>query len=184
MTPPIIMTSFLVMSHWLNAAAIGERHDRGLLRKSRLDMELSQTMQTLYPFYHSTDSIHDELRHLSSRCPGMTLETKIAGSPDGRIRSIDVVSLKALGSEPVNKNFILFGEHSRELISPESGLHFVKTLCGETDLSEQAKHVLRDSEFQIVVNANPESRKKVEQGDFCLRVNPDGVDLNRNWDEK
>ena len=25
---------------------------------------------------------------------------------------------------------------------------------------------------------------KVEGGDFCLRVNENGVDLNRNWDEK
>lgn len=30
--------------------------------------------------------------------------------------------------------------------------------------------MLQDSEFQIVVNGNPESRKKVESGDFCLRV--------------
>ncbi|CAJ1357280.1 unnamed protein product [Effrenium voratum] len=35
----------------------------------------------------------------------------------------------------------------------------------------------------MVVNANPGSRRQVEEGDWCLRVNPGGVDLNRNWDE-
>ena len=34
------------------------------------------------------------------------------------------------------------------------------------------------------MNGNPKSRRKVENGDFCLRVNENGVDLNRNWDEK
>jgi len=79
---------------------------------------------------------------------------------------------------------LLFGEHARELISPESGLHFIKTLCGEAGDKERAAGILQDSEFQMVVNGNPASRQHVETGDFCLRVNPDGVDLNRNWDEK
>merc|ERR1719183_1577875 len=109
----------------------------------------------------------------------MTLETKPADD-----RNIDVVTIKAPNSKPVNKNFLLFGEHARELISPESGLHFIKTLCGEAGDKERTSKTLQDSEFQIVLNGNPASRKKVEQGDFCLRVNPDGVDLNRNWDEE
>merc|ERR1719389_1146191 len=99
--------------------------------------------------------------------------------------SMDVVKIKAEGSQPVNRNFYLFGEHARELISPETGLELVKTLCGQNpSLSDKARNTLKDSEFEIVVNGNPNSRSKVEQGDFCLRVNQDGVDLNRNWDEK
>lgn len=137
-----------------------------------------------YPFYHTTAALHDELVQLSQNCPGMTLESIEGHNDDGAARSIDVVTIKAPDSQPVNKNFMLFGEHSRELISPESGLHLVKSLCGQTSLSEKAKQVLANNEFQIVVNGNPGSREKVEQGDFCLRVNPDGVDLNRNWDEK
>jgi len=136
-------------------------------------------MQALYPYYHTTEAIHKELIDLSSRCPGMHLESRMAED-----RSIDVVTIKAPNSKPVNKNFLLFGEHARELISPESGLHFIKTLCGEVGDKERAASILQDSEFQIVVNGNPASRKRVESGDFCLRVNPDGVDLNRNWDEE
>jgi hypothetical protein len=152
---------------------------RRFFRKVKLDRAKTHSMLALHPYYHSTDAIHDELVALSSRCPGMTLESKAADT-----RSIDVVTIKAPDSNPINKNFLLFGEHARELISPESGLHFIKMLCGETASKERAATILKDSEFQIIVNGNPGSRKKVEQGDFCLRVNPDGVDLNRNWDEE
>jgi len=149
---------------------------RGFLKNRRAQ---SQAMGALYPFYHTTDAIHQELVALASRCPGMTLESKSADT-----RSIDVVTIKGPSTNPVNKNFMLFGEHARELISPESSLHFIRTLCGETGNKERAARVLQDSEFQIVVNGNPESRQRVEQGDFCLRVNPNGIDLNRNWDEE
>merc|ERR1719261_1169293 len=36
----------------------------------------------------------------------------------------------------------------------------------------------------VVLNGNPLSRQKVEVGDYCLRANPEGVDLNRNYDEE
>lgn len=157
-------------------AAVVKHRFRG---KASANRAQSSSMMKLHPYYHSTDAIHDELTALATRCPGMTLESRAADT-----RSIDVVTIKAEGTSPVNKNFLLFGEHARELISPESGLHFIKTLCGEAGNKERAAKILQDSEFQIVVNGNPASRKHVEQGDFCLRVNPDGVDLNRNWDEE
>eukprot|EP00928_Gymnodinium_smaydae_P029525 TRINITY_DN22209_c1_g4_i1.p1 TRINITY_DN22209_c1_g4~~TRINITY_DN22209_c1_g4_i1.p1 ORF type:complete len:425 (+),score=107.13 TRINITY_DN22209_c1_g4_i1:74-1348(+) len=144
-----------------------------------------QAMSQLYPFYHTSSNIRSELEALAARCPGMTLKKIEKTGVSGRSQTIDVVSIRGPGdAAPVNRNFLLFGEHARELISAESGLHFVKTLCGETDLAEEAQKVLKNSEFQIVVNGNPGSRSRVEEGDFCLRVDPNGVDLNRNWDEK
>lgn len=145
---------------------------------------MSMTMSAMAPFYHTSDDIHNELAGLAQRCPELTLETREGQSDNGETVSIDVITVKNAEASPVNKNFYLFGEHARELISPESGLHFIKSLCGETGLSDRAKEALADNEYKIVVNGNPSSRRKVEQGDFCLRVNPDGVDLNRNWDEK
>lgn len=141
-----------------------------------------ETLSELFPFYHSTDDIRSELQRLAKNCTGMSLQSISGGEGDAQ-RTIDVVTLRKPGASPTNKNFLLFGEHSRELISPESGLHLVKSLCGETSLAQQAQKALEDSEFQIVVNGNPGSRRKVEGGDFCLRTNPNGVDLNRNWDE-
>eukprot|EP00927_Polykrikos_kofoidii_P026016 TRINITY_DN2325_c0_g1_i3.p1 TRINITY_DN2325_c0_g1~~TRINITY_DN2325_c0_g1_i3.p1 ORF type:complete len:424 (-),score=71.45 TRINITY_DN2325_c0_g1_i3:46-1317(-) len=185
-----------IITFWLAAATIAAEAARTRVRRKRGTDFLAATgttnqtlvarsaVSTLYPFYHTTDGIHAELLSLASRCPGMTLESRQGTGANGDVRSIDVVTIKTPDASPVNRNFFLFGEHARELISAESGLHFVKTLCGETGLSGSAKEVLKDSEFQIVVNGNPASRSKVEDGDFCLRVNPSGVDLNRNWDEK
>jgi len=151
-----------------------------VVKKGSLRSKLqSHSMGVLYPYYHTSDALHEELVALATRCPIMKLETRKAED-----RDIDVVTIKGQGSEPINRNFLLFGEHARELISPESGLHFIKTLCGEAGNKERVASILKDSEFQIVTNGNPASRKKVEQGDFCLRVNPNGVDLNRNWDEE
>jgi hypothetical protein len=81
----------------------------------------------------------------------------------------------------------LFGEHARELVSPESGLHFLETLCGDLaeeqsatenggaggdkPLASRVQELLKTTKFQVVVNGNPNSRRNVEQGQFCLRVN-------------
>lgn len=139
-------------------------------------------ISALYPYYHTSDAMHSELQELSERCESMTFWTESNNNI-----SIDVVRIRQPDAQPINKVFVLFGEHARELISPETGLALVKTLCGEGErgmIGMLAKDVLKDSEFQIVTNGNPKSRRKVEQGDFCLRVNENGVDLNRNWDEE
>jgi len=137
-----------------------------------------------YPYYHTTRQIHDELVDLGARCPGMTLDTRTRSGDDGHNRTIDVVTIRSYVERPVNRNLALFGEHARELISPESGLHLVRALCGLTDLAAHATEVLQDNEFRLIINANPGSREEVERGNYCLRTNPSGVDLNRNWDEE
>ena len=78
------------------------------------------------------------------------------------------------------KGFIIFGEHSRELISPEAGLKLIQTLCTENK-NEFKDHVMQDYELRMILNVNPISRVKVEAGDYCLRENENGVDLNRNY---
>jgi hypothetical protein len=143
-------------------------------------------VQLEYPFYHTSDELREQVTSLSRSCNGaLSVRTH-----EDNGTSIDVITVKQLNARPVNRVFILFGEHSRELISPESGLYFLQVLCGKVEpnkgafLESGAANVLQDSEFQIVLNGNPHSRRKVEQGSYCLRTNPDGVDLNRNWDEK
>lgn len=146
-----------------------------------------------YPFYHTTDEIRSEVVRLSKKCPHLNMTTLKDSNVD-----IDVITVRKASATPVNKVFLLFGEHARELISPESGLYFLRALCGDVALNvpaqagllegssplSLAEQVLEDSEFQIILNANPGSRRKVEAGDYCLRMNPNGVDINRNWDER
>lgn len=147
-------------------------------------IETEMVVKNLYPFYHTSDEIQSEVTRISKSGCGGALNVTTAR--DSGV-SVDIITVRKPGTKPPNRVFILFGEHSRELISPETGLLLLRALCGDGDLGSLgnlAKKALEDSEFQMVINANPRSRKKVEQGDFCLRVNPDGVDLNRNWDEK
>lgn len=69
------------------------------------------------------------------------------------------------------------------MISPETGLHMLKQLCGEENNDQvDIKQLLKHNEFRLILNANPSSRKVVEDGSYCLRTNENGVDLNRNWD--
>merc|ERR1719163_2557186 len=99
----------------------------------------SSSLGLLPPFYHTTEDIRSQLHDLSKRCPGLTVETVSKGSLLSPATSIEVATIRSADSKPVNRMFMLFGEHSRELISPETGLHFVKSLCGETGFAEQAK---------------------------------------------
>jgi hypothetical protein len=173
------------------ADATGSGMRTGRLRRKAHAVYISDTSQSMksqYPYYHTSDEITQEANDLQSRCNGkLTMQTV-----QGEGVAIDVATVKAPGTEPKNRMFVLFGEHARELISPETGIALLRTLCGAGDLSllqtktkaKSADDYLQDTEFQIVLNGNPNSRRKVEQGDYCLRVNENGVDLNRNWDEK
>lgn len=150
--------------------------------RSHLRHNAKRTLKALLPYYHTSDELHQEASQLVSTCNGAA---SIRTVHEGDV-AIDVVSVKAQQPVPAaNRILLLFGEHSRELISPESGLHFLRVLCGNVPVPAGAPDLastLRNTEFALVLNANPRSRRKVEQGDWCLRENPNGVDLNRNWD--
>jgi len=174
-------TSSAVLQAGSNASSNLLSRGVGRLR-SRLRRKTRRTLKALFPFYHTSDELHEEATQLVKRCNGMA---SIRSVREGDV-AIDVINVKAQQSVPAaNRIFLLFGEHSRELISPESGLHFLRVLCGNVPVRAGASDlasVLRNAEFALVLNANPRSRLKVEQGDWCLRANPNGVDLNRNWD--
>ena len=97
------------------------RHDR----KKRLGLKQK------IPFYHTSDEIHQEAKHLAKNSQGMaSVRTLNAGDV-----AIDVVRVRAQQTvPPTNRAFLLFGEHSRELISPESGLRLLQVICGKVEI--------------------------------------------------
>jgi len=139
-----------------------------------------------FPYYHIYDHAKAEVHRLAKSCrvPMSVRTVQESGV------SIDVVSVKRArrrGEPPAaNRVFLVAGEHARELIGSESVLHLLRALCGEVELvgNHSAEEVLKDSDFEMVLNASPRARALVEQGDYCRRLNPQGVDLNRNWDEQ
>jgi len=143
-------------------------------------------MKELMPWYHSADDIASTLRALATQCKNADIDvstrTQInVGSAAGAEVNMDVVRVSRSGGAPKLKAILVYGEHAREVISPESALNFVQTLCGQGPEAERASAVLDNVSFTIVPNANPLSRQKVEDGYYCQRTNEDGVDLNRNF---
>lgn len=138
------------------------------------------------PWYHTTQEIHDQVTEIANSCSGASVEfttkTKInSGDQAGTSIDIDVVKVRKLGNSARTKAMFVFGEHARELVSPESSLDLLRTLCGQGSGSSRVAALLDKVEFTIVPNANPMGRKKVEEGFYCKRTNEDNVDLNRNW---
>lgn len=134
-------------------------------------------------FYHSAEDLHLEFQKLVGNCQNADLELSTVGSNP----TLDVVKVSGRpqaaaensGGSAKKKAFLIFGEHARELITSESALHFVRSLCEGTG---NAPSVLQGVEFTIVPCTNPLARKLVEKnGYYCKRTNEHGVDLNRNW---
>lgn len=138
------------------------------------------------PWYHSTQEIHDEISEIAATCQGadvqLSTKTKLnSGDAAGTEIAIDVLQVRKAGTAPRTKAMFVFGEHARELVSPESSLDLLRNLCGRGSSSSRISKLLDNVEFTVVPNANPLGRKKVEQGFYCKRTNEDNVDLNRNW---
>jgi len=152
----------------------------------RDDENTGRPLKETMPWFRTTDELHQELGDLSSSCNGavieMSTESKLnTGSAAGQSVELDVLRIRKSGVHGKVKAMMVFGEHARELITGESALDFVRTLCGNGKYAAKAAEVLDNVQFTIVPNANPVARKLVEQGQYCKRTNEDGVDLNRNW---
>eukprot|EP00931_Biecheleriopsis_adriatica_P056722 TRINITY_DN33630_c0_g1_i1.p1 TRINITY_DN33630_c0_g1~~TRINITY_DN33630_c0_g1_i1.p1 ORF type:complete len:388 (+),score=76.62 TRINITY_DN33630_c0_g1_i1:25-1188(+) len=157
----------------------------GLKAQIALQPEFNSGTQRLrmeFPFYHTSEELNAETVRLSKECKSASLTVKTVKKGNVTIDDIRV----SKGGQKVNRVSLVFGEHSRELISSETGLTLLRMLCGELPpQSSLVEKALEDSEFQLMLNTNPISRANVEQnGDYCWRWNPAGVDLNRNWNDK
>jgi hypothetical protein len=137
----------------------------------------TETLKDRLPFYHSSSELHEILQEATSSCQGAIATIRQQNADNV---ALDVVTIKSPQQGPGTKKkaLFVFGEHARELVSSESGVHFVRSLC---KLDKKAQEVLANTDITVVPNANPMGRQLVESGNFCKRTNENGVDLNRNW---
>lgn len=153
---------------------------------------MAQKLRDEYPWYSTGDEIHSTIEDLSKNCPGVDFQVSTrsavnGGENAGQAVEIDVVRISKKDTYPQKKAFFVFGEHARELISPETGLHFMKTICGQSGGAmrrDLVDRVLGSTSFVVLPNVNPLGRKHVEDGEYCKRTNEDAVDLNRNWGDQ
>jgi Zinc carboxypeptidase len=133
-------------------------------------------------FYHTTAQLNQEFKQLQPNCPGM--QFSFVSDFGSEIPAIRMASTKAAPARPSHRVLMFFGEHARELISPESALAFMQHLClVDASTKDVAMRILADAEFLIFPNINLEGRRSVEAGQYCVRANENGVDLNRNWND-
>lgn len=148
--------------------------------------KLGAPIKDRLPWYHTTQEVHEAMVGATKSCPGAEVELRSRPLTNSRSEAehLDVVYIRRPGVQPQKKALLVFGEHARELITVESALDLVRTLCGKGPNAEAAAHVLDSVELVLVPNANPLSRKQVESGMYCKRTNENGVDLNRNWGDQ
>jgi hypothetical protein len=128
-------------------------------------------------FNQNIKEMNKEINDLIDDCDGMLSKTTILEDP--QIEMLKISNEKEIGVK--HDSFLLFGEHARELISSETGLNIVKAMCGKVETTVDVQKTLKNYNFHVVLNANPLSRLEVEKGNYCQRVDENGVDLNRNW---
>jgi len=181
-----------------------------LLLLASIDVHASEQQQTsvdtssLRSLYHSTGELYREYAALARRCSYLSLRWvsgRGVGPKGSPTKSLLTLHINYNPEQYPNKSeraLLLFGEHARELISPELALSWVRMLCGEGQqldgspvsvnmelpgVGGSIEQILRTTELLLFPNANPSGRRRTEQGDYCNRVNDRGVDLNRGWGE-
>lgn len=155
--------------------------------------------------YHRTEDIVGWLELASVQHPKRLKLEKIEVEGDPLVLPVvTITDYEASEAEKVDV-MLVFGEHARELISAEVGLWLVRTLLRESDAIEEGNEVsdalgrffpkgnrpdsfgtwadalLKHVKFTILPVENPSMRQAVEKGEYCLRGNAKGMDLNRNW---
>jgi hypothetical protein len=87
-------------------------------------------------------------------------------------------------STTISNSLLIFGEHPRELISPELAVFMIKSLCSSNSIyvSNTISKILSQNRIIFVPLTNTTGRKIVEGGNYCKRTNEHGVDINRNYD--
>lgn len=147
---------------------------------------LGVSERDLKAFYHTTEQLKTELAKLVGNCAGNEFTL---GSVDQNGANLPVVEIKSPhASGKKLKVLFYFGEHARELISPETSLAWARHLCGQDakgnsllEHKERAAGILSKADIRFYPVVNVHGRQKVEQGEWCKRTNENDVDLNRNW---
>lgn len=137
--------------------------------------------------YHTNEELIEEFDNLVSNCENKIMKKHELIDDANPSNKIPYYSIEATNFNPFSKKantvFMLFGEHSRELIPTEAALFLAKSLCNKVEkYSKQTiSKILEHTKVFILPVLNLKGRKAVAFGDYCKRTNENDVDLNRNW---
>ncbi len=151
-----------------------------------------------YPCYRTVEQTYADAEAIVEQHPHLATWSVVGKSWKKEQRASDGYDLKVLrltnsaasGAKPVL--LITTAVHAREYVTAELGTRFAERLVEAHETDADVRWLLDHQEVHIVLHANPDGRKRAEEG-LLWRKNhntnhcPDswpGVDLNRNFDFK
>jgi len=188
------VVSVSAMERHSHSSSVNHRHMHARRHATKRHKHLIDKRKPDLKSYHSADQLTAEFKALTKNCPHLKIETKKGAKTSLTSISIskpDKAPNEALSEEKL-KVLMFFGEHAREIISPETALRFTQMLCQHTPTgftppstawTERIATVLDRSDILMFPLINVDGHNKVTHGSYCTRTNRRGVDLNRNWDD-
>ena len=161
---------------------------------------LCSTTNIDFSYYHKTRQIDQIMSGLVKSCKRLNIQEYSADKIFTDLNQQDKQKYSLLKYSDIKSStdesnsstvikkqnvFLLAGEHPRELIAVELLLNFILTLCNSDPKDNPASTIntiINTFNFRVIINANPNGRNLVEQGEYCKRSNLNNVDINRNWD--
>lgn len=114
---------------------------------------------SVHSLYHSTDHIITRIKFNCAFIKELTCEWKN-----------DILVVDWLKDKPRDELWV-FGEHARERITSEVALNVIHML----------NSIKPNKRITIIPVLNIWGRRRVDEGNVCLRKNSNGVDTNRNY---
>ncbi|MGB0134729.1 M14 family zinc carboxypeptidase [Dokdonella sp.] len=123
---------------------------------------------------------------------GPTWERAQSASSGYMMKALRLTNMTTAASDPDRPRLVLFGSiHAREYTPAELLTRFSEWLVGGYGTHAQATWLLDHVDFRLILQANPDGRKKAETGQYwrkntntsngtCGSGSP-GIDLNRNF---
>merc|ERR1719375_3106066 len=106
------------------------------------------------PWYHTSEEVSSAMVVLSRNCPNATVTIEVKSKPrhnaTGRTSIMLVhISRPSALQHRKTKAMMVFGERPGELITVESGLELVRTLCGRGPHASHASDILHNVDLTV-----------------------------------
>lgn len=145
-----------------------------------------------FNLYNTNEELLSEFDKLVSDCEINKMQKHFLKNDDNdKAIESDAIPYYSIASQDFDESsskahvaFMLFGEHSRELIPTETALFLAKSLCNKIRQYSKStiSKTIKNTKIYILPILNLAGRKQVAEGNYCKRTNEHDVDLNRNWD--
>jgi PKD repeat protein len=150
-----------------------------------------------YPCYRTVEETFASAQALVATYPNLATWTDVGDSwekTNNPANGYELMVLTLTNSAlpgPKPKLFIMSAVHAREYAPAELATRFAEFLLEEYDVEPDVTWLLDDHEIHLMLQANPDGRKRAETGllwrkntnnNFCPGTNLRGVDLNRNFE--